>query len=148
MWQHVGKNYIYTCELGFPSSSAGKESACNAGDPGLIPGWGSSPEDRIDDSLQYSWASLVAQRLKESACNVGHLVSIPVLGRYTGGEHSNTLQYSCLENSHGQRSLASYSPLGCKETRLSDWAKHSTYMWVIFCIVQISWFALFKPVWL
>ena len=41
----------------------------------MIPRWGSSPEDRIDDSLQYSWASLVAQRLKESACNVGHLVS-------------------------------------------------------------------------
>ena len=38
-----------------------------------------------------------------------------------GGEHGNQLQYSCLENPHGQRSLAGYSPWGCKESeRLSD----------------------------
>ena len=35
---------------------------------------------------------------KEFACNVGDLVSIPGLGRSPGGEHSNPLQYSCLEN--------------------------------------------------
>ena len=44
----------------FPSSSAGKESACNAGDPGLIPGLGRSPGEGIGCPLQYSWASLVA----------------------------------------------------------------------------------------
>ena len=42
---------------------------------------------------------------KESACNVGDLGSIPGLGRYPGGGHGNPLQYSCLENPHGQRSL-------------------------------------------
>ena len=42
---------------------------------------------------------------KESACNVGDLGSIPVLGRSPGDGHSNPLQYSCLENPHGQRSL-------------------------------------------
>ena len=50
--------------LGFPDSSVGKESACNAEDPGLIPGSGRSPGDGIGYPLQYSWASLVAQLVK------------------------------------------------------------------------------------
>ena len=50
--------------LGFPSSSAGKESACNAVDPGLIPGSGRFPGEGIAYPLQYSWASLVAQLVK------------------------------------------------------------------------------------
>ena len=52
---------------------------------------------------------------KESACNLRYLGLIPELGRYLGGEHDNPIQYSCLENLHGQRSLVSYSPWGCKE---------------------------------
>ena len=55
---------------GFPGSSAGKESACNAGDPDLIPGSETSP----------------------------------------GGGHGNSLQYSCLDRSQGQRRLAGYRP--------------------------------------
>ena len=50
--------------LGFPYSSAGKESACNAGDPGLIPGSGRSAGVGIGYPLQYSWTSLVAQLIK------------------------------------------------------------------------------------
>ena len=50
--------------LGFPDSSVGKESACNAGDPCLIPGWGRSVGEGIGYPLQYSWASLVAQLVK------------------------------------------------------------------------------------
>ena len=49
---------------GFPDSSVGKESACNAGDPGSIPGSGNSPEEGIGYPLQYSWASLVTQLVK------------------------------------------------------------------------------------
>ena len=49
---------------GFPDSSGGEESACNAGDPGLIPGSGRSAGDRIGYPLQYSWASLVVQLVK------------------------------------------------------------------------------------
>ena len=45
-------------------SSAGKESACKAGDLGSIPGLGRSPGEGIDYPLQYSWASLVAQLVK------------------------------------------------------------------------------------
>ena len=66
--------------LGFPGGSEGKESACNAGDLGLIPG----------------------------------------LGRSLEGGHGNPLQYSCLENPHGQRSLAGYSPWGHKESDTTE----------------------------
>ena len=48
----------------FPGSSVGEESACNAGDPGLIPGSGSSPGEGTGYPIQYSWASLVAQMVK------------------------------------------------------------------------------------
>ena len=51
---------------GFPDSSVGKESTCNAGDPSLIPGWGRSAGEGIGYPLQYSWASLVAQLVKNS----------------------------------------------------------------------------------
>ena len=49
---------------GFPDISSGKESDCNAGDPGLIPGLGRSTGEEIGYPLQYSWASLVAQLVK------------------------------------------------------------------------------------
>ena len=50
--------------MSFPDSSVGKESACNAGDPGLIPGSGRATGEGIGYTLQYSWASLVAQLVK------------------------------------------------------------------------------------
>ena len=78
---------------------------------------------------------------KEPACqcNAGDIRVaglIPGLGRYPGGEHDNPLQYSCLENSHWQRSLVGYSPLGHKESdmteRLSTLLNHKReWNWVI-----------------
>ena len=68
---------------GFPGSSAGKESACNAGDPGSIPGSGRPPGEGIGYPLQYSWASLVTQG-KKSACNAGDSGSVLGLGRSPG----------------------------------------------------------------
>ena len=53
---------------------------------------------------------------KESAWKAGNLGSIPGLGRSPGGGYGNPLQYSCLENPHGQRSLAGYSSWGRKES--------------------------------
>ena len=53
--------------LGFPDSSVGKESACNAEDPGLIPGLGRSAGEGIGYPLQYSWASLAVQLVKNLA---------------------------------------------------------------------------------
>ena len=67
--------------MGFPGTSAGKESACNVGDPG----------------------------------------SISRLGRSPGGVHGNPLQYSYLENPHGQRSLEDYSPWDHKESGMTEW---------------------------
>ena len=49
---------------GFPQSSVGKESTCNAGDPRLIPGSGRSAGEGIGHPLQYSWASLLAHLVK------------------------------------------------------------------------------------
>ena len=62
---------------------------------------------------------------KESVCNAGDLGSIYGLGRFPTEGHSHLLQYSFLENPHGQRSLVSYSPW---DHRLGhEWAtKHST----------------------
>ena len=74
-----------------PGGSDGKESACKGG----------------TDS-------------KESTCNVGDLGSIPELGRSPGGGHGNPLQNSCLENPHGQRSLAGYRPWGHKESDTTE----------------------------
>jgi len=52
---------------------------------------------------------------KESVCNMGDLGLIPQFGRTPRGRHGNPLQYSCLENPHGQRSPVGYSPWGSKE---------------------------------
>ena len=50
--------------MGFLGSSAGNESTCNAGDPGLIPGSGRSPGEGIGYPLQYSWGFLVVHLVK------------------------------------------------------------------------------------
>ena len=60
-------------------------------------------------------ASLGGSDGKESACNSEDLGSIPGLGRSPGGGHGNPLQYSCLENPQGQRSLVGASLWGRKE---------------------------------
>ena len=57
---------------------------------------------------------------KESTCNAGDLGSIPGLERSLGGGHGNPLQYSCLENSHGPRTLAGYSPWDHKESDTTE----------------------------
>ena len=61
---HIKEFEEYTHNLGFPDSSVSKESTCNAGDPGSIPGSGRSTREEIGYPLQYSWASLVAQLVK------------------------------------------------------------------------------------
>ena len=97
-WMNRVKSYgvyicihIYTVE-GFPGSSAGKESACNAGDPRSIPGLGRSPGEGIGCPLQDSWASLAAQRIIHLQCGrpgfdpwVGKIPFLP------GGGHGNPL---------------------------------------------------------
>ena len=53
---------------------------------------------------------------KASTLNAEDLGLIPGLGKSPGGGRGNPLQYSCLENPHGQRSLVGYSPWGRKES--------------------------------
>ena len=83
----------------FPGSSAGQESACNAGDPGLIPGSGRYPGEEKGSPPQYSWASLVAQMEKNLLAMrktwVRSLGWEDPLEKGTG----YPLQYSDLENS-------------------------------------------------
>ena len=57
---------------------------------------------------------------KESPCNAGDLSSIPRLGRSPGEGQGNRLQYSCLENVNGQRSLEGCSPWGSKESDMTE----------------------------
>ena len=110
---------------GFHGGSDGKETACNIGDPGLIPKLGRCPGEGNGNPLQYSclenpmdrgawWATVhrvlrvghdwVTSDLpcssddKESACNAGDPGLIPELGRCSGEGNGNPLQYSCLEN--------------------------------------------------
>ena len=86
--------------VGFPDSSVGKESTCNAGDPSSVPGLGRSAGEGIGYPLQYSWAFLMPQLIdKEPAYNAGYLGLIPGLGRCLGEGKGYPLQYSGLENS-------------------------------------------------
>ena len=57
-------SWSHSLLLGFRDNSIGKESACNAGDPGSIPGLGRSAREEIGYPCQYFWASFVAQLVK------------------------------------------------------------------------------------
>ena len=79
---------------------------------------------------------------KESACNGGDLG----WGTFPGGGHGNLLQYSCLENLHGQRSLAGCSPWDCEESDMTEQlstAQHRSYIKYsyhkIITIIQTEW---------
>ena len=116
-WQN---NHLAGPWLGFPGGSAGKEITCNAEDSCSIPGFRRSPGEGIRLPTPVFLAFPGGLDSKESACNTGYQGSIPGLARSPGGGHGNPLQYSCLENPHGQRSLTGYSPWGCKESNTID----------------------------
>ena len=77
----------------------------------LISGFSGFPEDSRESSKGFLGGSD-----SKDTYNAGDLGSIPGSGRSPGEGHGNPLPYSCLENPHGQRSLASYSPQDCKES--------------------------------
>ena len=77
-----------------------------------------------NDFCEGARVSQVALVVKNPPANEGDIrdsVSIPELRRSPGGGCSNPLQYSCLENPHGQNSLSSYSPRGSQRVR-HDWS--------------------------
>ena len=85
--------------MGFPDSSVDKESSCNAGDPGSIPGSGRSTGEGIGYPLQYFWASLVVQLVENSPAMWETWVqSLGWQDPLEKGK-STPLQYSGLENS-------------------------------------------------
>ena len=69
------------------------------------------------------WTSQVVLVVKNPPANAGDIRDvgwIPRSGRSLGGGHSNPFQYSCLENVHGQRCLAGYSPWGHTESDTTE----------------------------
>ena len=76
----------------------------------------------LDLGYLFIWAGIFpgGSDSKESACNAGDQSLIPRLRRSPGGGYGNPLQYSCLENPHGKRSLVGYSPWGHKESDMTE----------------------------
>ena len=72
--------------------------------------------------MGFPGGSAVVKNLPANAKGKRSTSLIPGSGRSPGGGHGNPVQYSCLENPHGQRSLAGYSPQGHKEL---DMTKHT-----------------------
>ena len=82
----------------FPDSSVGKETTCNAGDPGSIPGVRKVPWRRDRLPIPVFLGFPCGSAGKESTCNVGDLGSIPGLGRSPGEGVGYPLQYSWASN--------------------------------------------------
>ena len=100
--------------LDFPSSSVGKEAACNAGDPSLIPGLG-SPLEKGQATCCSILGLPCGSAGKESTCKVEDLGLIPEFGRSPGEWKGYPFQYSSLENSMDYI----YSPWGHKESDIT-----------------------------
>ena len=71
---------------------------------------------------------------KESACSAGNLGLIPGSRRFPGEGNGYPLQYSCLGKSHGQRSLAGYSPWVAKEPDTTEGIMLSLFIHVYVCV--------------
>ena len=105
---------------GFPDSSVGKESSCNAGEPDSIPASGRFPWKRDRLSTPVFLGFPCGSAGKEPTCNMRDLGSIPGLGRSPGEGKGYPLQYTGLENSmdcivHG---------VAKSQTQLSDFHFH------------------------
>ena len=98
-----------------------KESACNVGYLGLIPGLGRSLGEGNGYPLQYSWSFPGGSDIEECACNLGDPGLIPGLERSSGVGNGNPLQYSCLENSMDREAWwATVHGVAKSWTQLSD----------------------------
>ena len=100
--------------LGSPSSSAGKESTCNAGDPCLIHGSGRSLGEGIGYLFQCSWYILVSQMVKNLPAM--RETWVRSLGWEDPLEEGMATHSGILENPQGQRSLVGCSPWSGKES--------------------------------
>ena len=103
----------------------GKESACNAGDPGVIPGSGRSqelnPGEGIGYPLQYSWSSLKAQTVKNVAQTVKPAMRGTWVGKIPWRRVWPPTPVFLPGESHGQSSLMGYSPWDREELDTTEW---------------------------
>ena len=97
--------------LGFLGCSAGEESSCNAGDPGLIPELGKSAGEGIGCPPQFSWASLLAQLVKNLPAVWETWVQS--LG-WEDPLEKETATYSSILTWR-------YSPWSCKDSDMTEW---------------------------
>ena len=117
--------------LGFPDSSLGKESTCNAGDLGSIPGSGRSAEEEIGYPFQYFWASLVAQLAKNPpAMQETWVRSLGLEDPLEKGKatHSSILAWRIPWTVHG---------VAKKQTRLSEFHFHICHIFNLQTIPRI-----------
>ena len=103
-----------------PGGSAGKESTHKAGDPSFIPGVGKIRWRRDRLPTPVFWGFPGGSDGKECARNVEDLGSIPRLGRFPGEGHGDPIQYSCLENPHGQKNVVGYNPWGHNDLNVAE----------------------------
>ena len=113
--QYVQSSYLQ----GFLGSSAGKEPACNAGDPSSIPESGSSCGEGIGYPLQYSWASLVAQMAKNQPAMLETWVQF--LGWEDLLEEGMATCSNILAWRIPMDRGAQWAPWGCTESDTSEW---------------------------
>ena len=123
--------------LGFPVSSVGKESACNAGDPGSIPGVGRSPGEGIGYPLQYSWASLVAQLVKKIFLQCRRPGFDPWVGKIPSRREKLPISVFWPGEFHGL-----YSPWGPKELDRTEWLSLSLHCEHFMCTSSATWILL------
>ena len=114
--QWIPKPLIFFISIGFLGNSADKESACDAGDPGSIPGLGESAGERIGYPLQYSWASLVTELLKNlPAMQETWVRSLSWEDPLEKGTATHSSYPLWPGEFHGL-----YSPWGCKESDTTE----------------------------
>ena len=75
------------------------------------------------------WVALVVKNPPANAGDIRDVGLVPGSGRSPGGVYGNLLQYSCLKNPHGQRSLLGYSPQGHKGLDTIEATEHARMHW-------------------
>ena len=104
--------------------------------------WNTMKQSMLTFGASHSQVVLEVKNLPASAGDIRNRDSVPGLGRFHGGDHGNPLQYSFLENSHGQRSLVGLQSIGSPRVG-HDWsvlACTHVYIWLWFCYSSLSLF--------
>ena len=105
--------------MGFPGNSVGKDSTCNAGDPGSIPGSGRPPGEGIGYPLQYSWASLVVLAV-QNPLKCGSLGFDPWVGKISWKRAWQPTPVSLPGESPWTEEPGRVQSMGGKESDMTD----------------------------